>query len=171
MKSFSCLGESKFLLADEQCQQNHILEHFSDTSKKKIDEWKPITACLSTPCLIPSKGVRILARSCHFNRSKASVALYNKTSSIRPHDRCDDEHRSVQVCDTQSNFGRECLKLVTPSQFASQKCSRFQVRFPSRTFQSYLIVPILWWVSHLFNEIWILSSLVDSTVFQESVCN
>jgi len=135
MKSFSCLDESKFLLAKEQCQQNHIFEHVADTSRKEIGEWKPITACLSTPCLIPSKGVRILARSCHLNRNKTSMSLYNKTRSIRPDDRCDDEHRSIQICDTKSSIGRECLKLVTPSQFAGQTCSRFQVRFPIRTFQ------------------------------------
>ena len=152
MKSFSCLDESKFLLAKEQCQQNHMMEHFVNTSRKEMGEWKPITACLSTPCLIPSKGVRILARSCHFNRSKNSVSLNNKTSSIGTHDRCDDEHRSIQICDTQSNIGRECLKLVTPSQFATQKCSRFQVRFPIRTLQIPFIAPILWWVSHLLNE-------------------
>ena len=125
MKSFSCLGESKFRLAKEHCQQNHIFEHVADTSRKEMGEWKPITACLSTPCLIPSKGVRILARSCHMNRSKTSVSLYNKTSSIRPDDRCDDKHRSIQICDTKSSIGRECLKLVTPSQFAGQKCSRY----------------------------------------------
>ena len=143
MKSFSCLDESKFLLAKEQCQQNHIFEHVADTSRKEIREWKPITACLSTPCLIPSKGVRILARSCHLNRSKTSVSLYNKTSSIRPNDGCDDEHRSIQICNTISNIGRECLKLVTPSQFASQKCSRFQVRSLIRTLQIPFIAPIL----------------------------
>ena len=143
MKSFSCLDESKFLLAKEQCQQNHIFEHVADTSRKEIREWKPITACLSMPCLIPAKGVRILARSCHFNRSKNSVSLNNKTSSIRPHDRCDDEQRSIQVCHTKSNMARECLKLVTPSQFASQKCSRFQVRFLIRTLQIPFIAPTL----------------------------
>ena len=142
MKSFSCLGESKFLLAKEQCQGSHILEHFADTSRNEMGEWKPITACLSTPCLIPSKGVRILARSCHFNRSKTSVSLYNKTSSIRPHDRCDGEDRSIQVCDDKDNIGRKCLKLVTPSQFASQKCARFQVRFPIRIFQFHFIAPL-----------------------------
>ena len=128
MKSFSCLDESKFLLAKEQCQQNHIFEHVADTSRKEMGEWKPITACLSTPCLIPSKGVRILARSCHANRSQTE--LYNKTSSVTPHDRCEDDNRMIQVCDATSNVGRACLKLVTPSQFASQKCSQFQVRFP-----------------------------------------
>ena len=143
MKSFSCLDESKFLLAKEQCQQNHIFEHVADTSRKEIGEWKPITACLSTPCLIPSKGVRIHARSCHLNRSKTSMSLNNKTSSIRPDDRCDDEHRSIQICDTKSSIGRECLKLVTPSQFAGQKCSRFQVRFPIRILHIPFIAPIL----------------------------
>ena len=122
------MGESKFLLAEEQCGKTHTVEHFADTSRKEIDEWKPITACLSTPCLIPSKGVRILARSCNFNRSETE--LYNKTRSVRPHDRCEDDNRMIQVCDATSNVGRECLKLVTPSQFASQKCSQFQVIFP-----------------------------------------
>ena len=143
MKSFSCLDESNFLLAKEQCQQNHIFEHVADTSRKEMGEWKPITACLSTPCLIPSKGVRIHARSCHLNRSKTSVLLYNKPSSIGPHDGCDDEQRSIQICDDKSKIGRECLKLFTPSQFASQKCSRFQVRFPIRTFQFHFIALIL----------------------------
>ena len=143
MKSFSCMGESKFLLAEEQCGKSHTVEHFADISRKIIGEWKPITACLSTPCLIPSKGVRILARSCHSNRSKTSVSLYNNNSSIRTHDRCDDEQRSIHICDTKSNIGRECLKLVTPSQFASQKCSRFQVRFSIRTLQIPFIAPIL----------------------------
>ena len=143
MKSFSCLGESKFLLAKEQCQGNHILEHFVDTSRKEIRKWKPITACLSTPCLIPSKGVRILARSCRLTGSKTSVALNDKTSSIRPHVGCDDDNRSIQVCDTKSNIGRECLKLVTPSQFASQKCSQFQVRLPICILQFDYLAPIL----------------------------
>ena len=133
MKSFSCLGDSKFVLAKEYCQKSHILGDHPETTKNDWGEWKPITPCLTTPCLIPSRGVRILGRSCDLAKSKTLFSLYNKTGLVRPYNKCDDKQRSIQVCDAKSNIEQECMKLVTPSQFASQKCSQFQVRFPNCT--------------------------------------
>ena len=90
-------------------------------------DWKPITKCVSNSCMIPAKGIRIVARSCTSHTTNGSE---ESNSDVEPNAStkiCSGVQRSVQVC-TSTNILEDCSKLMTPSEFASYNCAKYQVK-------------------------------------------
>lgn len=89
-------------------------------------EWTSITKCVSNSCMIPAKGVRIVARSCTSHMTNKFTGLILKGVPNKLDKICSGRERSVQLC-TRTSSMEGCSKLMTPSQFASNKCAKYQV--------------------------------------------
>ena len=122
IQPFSCSNDSKFRLAPEHCAGGAIFEQLNEPSNLEWREWKPASPCISQSCMIPAKGIRIFTRLCN-----ASLTNISPQSTSKEREKnCNGIETSLQICSDTHNLAK-CSKLVTPSQFASNKCSQFQV--------------------------------------------
>ena len=74
---------------------------------QKWDEWSPVTKCVAESCLVTSKSLRLVRRRCN--------ALDKQ---------CQGPSTGLQLCPMRSE---SCEKLLTPSQFATARCSKHKV--------------------------------------------
>jgi hypothetical protein len=76
--------------------------------------------------MIPAKGIRIFTRLCDDSlTNKLQLSTQKGMGNKVKH--CVGEDTLLQICSDTHNLAG-CSKLVTPSQFASNKCSQYQVK-------------------------------------------
>ena len=124
-KAFSCSKNSKFRLASKHCEGKRIFPPSIIKDTQRTVEWKPVTHCISKPCMIPAKGIRIVSRTCKEDPFNAKTII-NQIFTKKTHKNCSRTDRYVQICSNPNDLDG-CSKLITPSQFASNKCSMYQV--------------------------------------------
>ena len=120
-----------FQLAPENCKGDHIFGGFAEpTTSHGRREWKPITNCIRKRCMIPAKGIRVLARSCKPSVSQTlkGQRLNNRINQNPSLKRRKMEY-SLKICEGVDNLREGCSKLITPSQYASSKCAKYKVKF------------------------------------------
>ena len=123
-KAFSCSEKSMFRLDSKQCERGVIFPAPLPPVPPDTAEWKPVTECISMPCLIPAKGIHIISRTCdedHINKNAKTTAIFEE----KEYRKCKGVQTHLQICSDDYDKDR-CSKLVTPSQFASTRCSVYQ---------------------------------------------
>ena len=116
-----------FRLNSKECKKENILPHSTPHAPPNKVMWKPLTSCISKACLIPAKGIQIVSKMCTDDLN-GSVNKLNTTFSWKTNESCIESERYLQLCSSKNNQDK-CSKLITPSQFASKKCSLYQVHF------------------------------------------
>ena len=116
-----------FRLNSEECKKENIFPNSTRISTHDNVKWKPVTSCISKACLIPAEGIQIVSKMCSEDLN-GNVDTLNTTFSWNTDESCIEDERYLKLCSGKSNQDK-CSKLITPSQFASKKCSLFQVDF------------------------------------------
>ena len=130
-------------MAPENCKGDHIFGGFVEPTSDGRREWKPITNCIRKRCMIPAKGIRVLARSCKPSVSQTLKGqLLNNRTDQNPSLKRSRMEYSLKICEGMDNLREGCSKLITPSQYASSKCAKYKVKFSasSNLFNKYLIL-------------------------------
>ena len=126
MQPFSCSSKSTFRLAPKHCEGNDIFGNLNEVLEPQWGEWRPVTNCVSKSCMIPAKGIRIFTRLCENSLTNKLQQSAQKEGTRRKVTHCAGEDTLLQICSATHNIAG-CSKLITPSQFASNKCSQYQV--------------------------------------------
>ena len=116
-----------FRLNSKECKRENIFPHSIPQAPPDKVKWKPVTSCISKACLIPAKGIQIVSKTCKDDLN-GNVNKFNATFSLNTNESCIEDERYLQLCSSKNNQDK-CSKLITPSQFASKKCSLYQVHF------------------------------------------
>ena len=116
-----------FRLNSEKCKKENIFPNWTRISTHDNVKWKPVTSCISKACLIPAEGIQIVSKTCNHDLN-GNVNKLNTTFSWNINKSCIEDERYLQLCSSKNNQDK-CSKLITPSQYASKKCSSYQVNF------------------------------------------
>ena len=116
-----------FRLNFKGCKKENNFPHSTSHAPPDKVEWKPVTNCISKACLIPAKGIQIVSKTCNHDLN-GNVNKLNTTFSWNINKSCIEDERYLQLCSSKNNQDN-CSKLITPSQYASKKCSSYQVNF------------------------------------------
>ena len=155
IKAFSCSRSSMFQLNSKECKKENIFPNLTPDAPPDKVKWKSVTSCISKACLIPAKGIQIVSKTCN-EYVNGNVNKLNTTFSRNTDESCFEGERYLQLCSSKNNQDK-CSKLITPSQFASKKCSLYQVHFE-------ISLQFVWsWynLTYCFNVKYIINSCYD----------